>query len=213
MRVITATAGPGRYFSPIMATTRDAKPKSKIDPLFLAMAHQAVKSMSIRLDRLEQAVHQKDLTEQGLNPVAIINAAAQKAALHRANLYAEKVNRSIQEHNEVKTEEADNRPRDIKGGLVNSEPPPDDRFQHTRLDISSGAHAQKSPQFQMGDASNFVTPQQAKAMFAARDAARKAEQRAFDHEAKVNRDFRARDAALIQDMKSQIERGLKEQYE
>jgi hypothetical protein len=60
--------------------------------------------------------------------------------------------------------------------------------------------------------SNYVTVAEAKKMFEARDAARQAQQRAFEREAATNRAFRARDAALIQNMKQQIERGLKERY-
>ncbi len=222
MRVITATAHPGRYFGPIMATTHDGKrapmrdaAKPKIDPLFLTLANRAVQSFANRLDRVEQHfARQKDLTEQGLNPAAIIAATAHKAAMHQAQMYAEKVDTMIAEHHADKAEKANPESTDIHGNKLvsNNEPPPDDRHAHMKLDSSSSQHAQKSTEFPMGDASNFVTPQQAKQMFAARDAARKAEQRAFEHEAATNRAFHARERALILDMKQQIERGSKERW-
>ncbi|WGJ15263.1 hypothetical protein QEV83_02885 [Methylocapsa sp. D3K7] len=80
-----------------------------------------------------------------------------------------------------------------------------------KLDPSSGQHAQKSEQFPMGD-SNFVTPQQAKAMFAARDAQRQAEQKAFLREAATNKAFHQNQYALVRTMKNQIDGAMKEKW-
>ena len=85
------------------------------------------------------------------------------------------------------------------------------------LDPSSGDGRQKTTQFPLGRSrvsndGEFVTPAEAKAMFEAHEREQAARRKAFEHEAKVNRDFRARDRTLIQDMKQQIERGNIERY-
>ncbi len=235
MKTITATAHPGRYFAPIMATTHDGKlacgcdaqgsctcklvptrdaAKSKLDPQFLALAHRAVESLSNRLGRIEQHVaHRKNLTEQGLDPSAIIAAAQQKAQAHLAATYAQKVDEVIAAHRADKAEEANPEPQDIHGNtLTNTESPPDDdRYRHMRFDPSSGASAQKSEQFPMGD-TNFMTREQVKAAFAARDAARKAEQQEFLREANANKAFHQNQYALVRSMKSTIERANKERW-
>ncbi len=236
MKSIICTAGPGRYFSPIMATTHDgklacgcdargdctcrlstrdaAKPKPKLDPLFLAMVHRALDFMSNRMGRIEQHVaHRKDLTEEGLTPAIIVANAAAKAAQLSAELYRDKIENAVTEYREKKAEQANpqDRGRDIKGGVISNEPPPDDRFRHMRLDTSSGQHAQKSTEFPMGD-SNFVTPQQAKQMFEAHEREQAARHAAFMREASANKAFNDNQHALVRAMKDQIDGAVKERW-
>ena len=63
----------------------------------------------------------------------------------------------------------------------------------------------------MGD-SKFMTREQVKAAFAARDAARKAEQQEFLREANANKAFHQNQYALVRSMKSTIERANKERW-
>jgi hypothetical protein len=164
MRVITATAGPGRYFSPII--THDgklaAKSKPKIDPLFLTLAHRAVQSFANRLDHIERHVaHRNNLVEQGLSPVIIVANAAAKAAQLSAELYRDKIDNVVAEHREKKIEQAH---RAMYGD-------PHDPREPRQSD---------PPAHPMGDGA-FVTVEEAKRMFAERDAKKRAEQRAFEH--------------------------------
>ena len=169
--------------------------------------------MSNRLGRIEQHVaHRNNLVEQGLTPAIIVANAAQKAAMFQAQRYAERIDEMIEDDRQKKIQQANpERGRDIHGGIIGNEPPPDDRHEHMKFDPSSGQHAQKSMEHPMGD-SNFVTAAEAKAMFAARDAKRQAEHKAFLREAAQNKAFNQNQHALVRAMKSQIDGAMKERW-
>jgi hypothetical protein len=135
MKTILATAGPGRYFGPIMATThdgklacgcdargdctckiarptRDAKPRLTIGHPAAITISLALQGLSHRLDRVEQ-IHAANKASQGMTqggqPQQIIAAAQQKANMHLAQMRAEKIDEMIEDSHQKKADEEEKR--------------------------------------------------------------------------------------------------------
>jgi hypothetical protein len=225
---LTCTCGHAEGCTCRLATpTRDAKPRPKIGDANLIVACMALKHLNDRLEKVE-AIH--GARQQGMaqgqapqDPQQIVAAAQQKAHAHLAENYANRVDEMIEDSHKKKAEKANpqDRGRDIKGSIVGAGQQGDvDNEAHKHgapPDETSGDGRQKTTQFPLGKSrvSNdgaYVTPAEAKAMFAAHEREQAARRKAFEKEAKVNRDFRARDRLLMQDVKAQIERGNIERY-
>ncbi len=199
------------------APTRDAKPRLNIGHPVAITISLALQGLSHRLDRVEQihATNKANLAQGGQapqgQPQQIIAAAAHRAATFQAERYAEKVDQGIAEHHAEKAEEAHKAmygdPREPR----QSDPPVDDRYQHMKFDPSVGKHSQKSEQFPMGD-SNFVTPQQAKAMFESHEREQKARRAIYENECAKNRSFNANQHAMIKEIQAINDKAMKERW-
>lgn len=204
--------------------TRDAKRPGIGHPHLIA-AVLALRNISDRLDRVEQihAANQAGMA-QGQAPQDIINAAAAKAAQFQAENYARKVDEGILESHQKRADQAYRMAHgepDAPGHAQPQQRPDIDNEAHKHnapLDESSGDNRQATTKHPLGksrktgDASEYVTPEQARQMFVAHEREQAARRKAFEKEAKVNRNFRARDRLLMQDVKAQIERGNIERY-
>lgn len=205
--------------------TRDAaKPKYGIGHPALITAVMAMRHLNDRLEKVEaiHAARQQGMAQSSQAPQDIIANAAAKAAMLSAEIYRDKIERTVAEHHEKKAEEATPQDfgRDIHGGRINNAPQSVDMESHKHgaaLDPSSGDGRQKTTQFPLGKSriSNdgaFVTPEQARKMFAERDAKRQAEQKAFLHEAATNKAFNQNQHAMIKEIQAINDKAMKERW-
>ena len=96
--------------TPTLATiTRDAQRSS--DPR-LIVAVMALRHLNDRLSRLE--LLRAGNPQAAQDPQQIVAAAAQKAAMHQAQRYAERVDEMIEDSHQKEAKELDPRPPDIK---------------------------------------------------------------------------------------------------
>ena len=202
----------------IATITHDAARSSDTRLLVCVLA---LKHLDDRLSHLESLRAGNPQVAQGQQPHDIVANAAQKAAQLSAELYRDKIENAVTEHREKKADQAYRMAHGdpSEPGHAHPQQRPDigtEAHKHNApLDESSGDGRQKTTQFPLGKSriSNdgaYVTAAEAKKMFDAYEAEQKARRAIYENECAKNRAFHANQHALIRDMKSQIERGMRE---
>jgi hypothetical protein len=154
--------GPEACTCKLVPTPDAAKPqKYGVGHPALIGAVLALRNISDRMDRVEQIHRAKGMTPpsmtaqstnqpsgfheapQGPHPNDIIAAASQRAAMHQAQMYAEKIDRSIEDSHQKKIDAEHRRLYGDPREPGHTEPPPDDRHQFMKFDSSVGAHSPK----------------------------------------------------------------------
>ena len=204
------------------AITRDAKRPGIGHPHLIA-AVIALRNIDDRLTRIEQHVANRQSQGMAQGPQQIVAAAKAKADDFLAARYAERIDNTILEHHQKRADQAYRMAHGdpSEPGHAHPQQRPDiDNEAHKHgapLDPSSGDGRQKTTQTPMeksriSNDGDFITPEQARQLFKQRDAEQAARHAAFMREANANRDFNARQHAMIKEIQAINDKAVAERW-